>query len=329
VTDVSLACPVARRSAAAGAWDPAGNGSAQTEGSIELLGAVDLGGTYLRTALVDCRGQLTHRSRVRVRPREETTQLADAVRALISGRAVRRVIIGMPGRVDRLAGRLEQARNLPSSWIAGLNARVLAEQAGCEVVLAGDAELAAIGEVYFGAGTRTGDTAYLTLSTGVGTAALSAGRLLAGHRVGFQIGFIRPDGPGHPLLDTLASGQQLTALARAMGREELTVQELIELADAGDARARQTWDRILRYAAWAALALCHTCNPDILVIGGGLATAGDRLLVPLTAAVRDKLADSSGLVVGVRRSLLGDDAGLAGAGAFAAATASLPGLAPA
>ena len=305
------------------------NGTAQTEAAIELLGAVDLGGTYLRSALVDDRGQLTRRSRVLVRPHEETTQLADAVRTLVAGREAARVIIGMPGRVDRRAGRLEQARNLPASWIAGLNARVLSEQAGCEVVLAGDAELAAIGEAYFGAGTRAGDTAYLTLSTGLGAAATSGGRLLTGHRVGLQIGFVRPDGPGHPILDTLASGQQLAALARERGRDELTVQQLLELADAGDAGAREVWDRILRYAAWAALVLCHACNPDVLVIGGGLATAGDRLLGPVTEAVQAELAAGSGAVVEVRRSLLGDDAGLAGAGAFGAATDGLPGLAPA
>ena len=114
----------------------------------------------------------------------------------------------------------------------------------------------------------------------MGFAATSEGRLLAGHRVGFQLGFIRPGGPGQPLLDSLASGQQLAALARATGRDELTIQQLLELAD-----------------------------------------AGDRLLQPLAEAVQAELAAGSGLAVEIRRSALGDDAALAGAGAFAAATA--------
>lgn len=289
--------------------------------SGDWLGAVDVGGTHLRTALAGPDGRLSARARVRIRPHDEISQVADAIRALVAGHQVARVIVGMPGRIDRRTGRLEQARNLPITWIAGLNAAGLSEQAGCEVVLAGDAELAVIGEAWFGAGTRTGDTAYLTLSTGVGFAATSQGRLLAGHRVGFQLGFIRPDGPGQPLLDSLASGQQLAALARATGRDELTIQQLLELADAGDPRARQTWERIVRYGAWAALAVCHAVNPDVLVIGGGLTAAGDRLLQPLAEAVQAELAAGSGLAVEIRRSALGDDAALAGAGAFAAATA--------
>ena len=107
------------------------------------------------------------------------------------------------------------------------------------------------------------------------------------------------------------------------GRDELTIQQLLELADAGHAPARVTWERIVRYGAWAALAVCHAVNPDVLVIGGGLTAAGDRLLRPLAEAVQAELATGSGLVVGIRRSTLGDDAALAGAAAFAAATAWL------
>jgi glucokinase len=293
-------------------------------GPADWLGAVDVGGTHLRTALAGPDGRLASRSRVRIRPHDEISQVGDAIRALVAGRPVPRVVVGMPGRIDRRTGRLEQARNLPIAWIAGLNAGLLSERAGCEVVLAGDAELAVIGEAWFGAGTRTGDTAYLTLSTGVGFAATSQGRLLAGHRVGFQLGFIRPDGPGQPLLDSLASGQQLTALARARGQDELTVQQLLELVDADDPQARLTWARIVHYGAWAALAACHAVNPDVLVIGGGLMTAGDRLLRPLAETVQAELAAGSGLAVEIRRSALGDDAALAGVGAFAAATAARP-----
>jgi glucokinase len=282
------------------------------------LGAVDVGGTHLRTALVSPDGQLEGKTRVRIRPDEEISQVADAVRALVAGRAVRQVVIGMPGRIDRRTGLLEQTRNLPGSWLSGLQADAIGERAGCDVVLAGDAELAVLGEAWFGAGTRTGDTAYLTLSTGVGTAAASRGRLIAGQRVGLQLGFIRPGGPGTPILDSLASGQQLAALARVLGRAELSVQDLLGLVDAGDERARRTWDQIVYYGAWAALALCHAVNPDVLVIGGGLTAAGDRLLGPLAAGVQAELAAESGLAVLIRRSQLGDDAALAGAAAFTA-----------
>jgi glucokinase len=291
----------------------------------DWLGAVDVGGTHLRTALAGPDGRLASRSRVRIRPHDEISQVGDAIKALVADHQVTRAVVGMPGRIDRRTGRLEQARNLPIAWIAGLSADVLSEQAGCEVVLAGDAELAVIGEAWFGAGTRTGDTAYLTLSTGVGFAATSGGRLLAGQRVGFQLGFIRPGGPGQPLLDSLASGQQLAALARDAGRDELTIQQLLELADAGDPPALETWARIVRYGAWAAVAVCHAVNPDVLVIGGGLMAAGDRLLQPLAEATQAELATGSGLAVQIRRSALGDDAALAGAGAFAAATGAAGG----
>jgi glucokinase len=75
------------------------------------------------------------------------------------------------------------------------------------------------------------------------------------------------------------------------------------------------------------VAVCHAVNPDVLVIGGGLMAAGDRLLQPLAEATQAELATGSGLVVQIRRSALGDDAALAGAGAFAAATGTAVALA--
>jgi len=287
------------------------------------VAGVDLGGTYLRSALVDRRGQLTRHARVRTDLSRRTDQVLEALRSVIAGVSVEGAVVGVPGRVNRATGQLEHARNLNPAWSLGLNAAALSDAVGVPVVLAGDVELAAIGESYFGAGTLEGDTAYLTLSTGVGAAVTSQGRLVSGRRVGLQIGFLRPGGLSGPILDTLASGQQLDAFARDLGLPAMSVNELLTRAANGDPGAKKIWQQLLGHAQWAAVSLCHICNPDVLVIGGGLATAGELLRRPIAEAVESDFS-SIGMTVDVRLSALGDNAGLAGAGAWA--TASRGGL---
>jgi glucokinase len=286
------------------------------------LAAVDLGGTHLRSALVDSEGRLTRHSRVRTDLSRSADQVIEALRSVIGGDSVGGAVVGVPGRVNRTTGQLEHARNLNPAWSVGLNAAALSDAVGVPVVLAGDVELAAIGESYFGAGTLEGDTAYLTLSTGVGAASTSQGRLVSGRRVGLQIGFLRPAGLSGPILDTLASGQQLDAFARDLGLHEMPVNELHARAAKGHPDAARVWCQLLGNAQWAAVSLCHICNPDVLVIGGGIANAGEPLRGPIAEAVASDLS-ASGMVVAVRLGALGDNAGLAGAAAWAKAIQSM------
>jgi glucokinase len=116
-----------------------------------------------------------------------------------------------------LKGTVLRARNLPRTNLDHLSATHLSGRTGLSVDLAGDAELAAVGESYFGAGTTIGTTAYLTFSTGVGTGVVIDGRVPAGPVGAYQVGWVRSLGLDRPIADALGSGQRIHALAEALG----------------------------------------------------------------------------------------------------------------
>lgn len=287
--------------------------------------AVDLGGTTVRAALVDRSGVLTARLKEPVRHGAAHEQVADLMTRIAAGTDAVSAVVGLPGRVDHVRGRLHVARNLPSTDLDRLSAAHLSEVTGLAVELAGDAELAAIGESYFGAGTTTGTTAYLTLSTGVGAAAVSDGRVLSGRVSGFQIGFLHLLGAGRPMIEDLGSGQRVREVARELGRD-VDYRTLTGLASGTDTgpKGRDTRDRAARAladiadaGAAAAVLLCHVVSPEVLVVGGGLArAAGAPLLDELDRRIRDTAASHVSWDVEVRPAQCGDDAGLAGAAAW-------------
>lgn len=243
--------------------------------------AVDLGGTTARAALVDRSGVLTARLKEPVRHGAAHEQVADLMARVAAGTDAVSAVVGLPGRVDHVQGRLHVARNLPSTDLGRLSAAYLAEATGLAVELAGDAELAAIGETYFGAGSTTGTTAYLTLSTGVGAAVVSDGRVLSGRVSGFQIGFLHLLGAGRPMIEDLGSGQRVREVARELGRD-VDYRALTELASGTGTGPKTRHARelaagaladIADAAAAAAILLCHVVSPDVLVVGGGVACA--------------------------------------------------------
>jgi glucokinase len=274
--------------------------------------ALDLGGTHVRAARVSSDGSLHHRVRQPTAHTECPHQLIDLLRRLADD-SVESAVLGLPGRVDRASGTLQHARNLPATWTTYLRRAWLQDHTGLAVELAGDVELAAVGEAWFGSGVPDGDTVYLSFSTGVGAAATSSGRILAGRRAGFQIGYVRMPGDSGQLLDVLASGQAIRAYNEHSGKEPTDVVGLLARADTGDEVAQRCWAGILEYACWTAEFLCHVCVPDVIVVGGGLAAAGERLLEPIADAVRRNGTPGRTGAIAVRAAALGDDAALKGA----------------
>lgn len=288
-------------------------------GSAQIV-AIDLGGTSVRSARVSADGLVESTVKEPVQHGAVPQQLARLIRAAAADGDITRAVLGVPGRVNRRAGRVERARNLPQTDLAALSARDLSAATGLEVELAGDAELACAGEVYFGAGRRHGTVGYLTISTGLGAAVISEGRVLAGYVAGFQIGFLPdPAGSGR-MLDEVASGQRIHRYARELGLDTLSVQELLQRVDAGDAAARLAFDEIADAAAAAAIILAHTVSPDLLVIGGGVALgAGEKLLERVRRRLDDTTTSHVSMPCEVVPAILGDEAALAGVGAWSLA----------
>ncbi len=283
--------------------------------------AVDLGGTQMRAAIVTLGGELLLR---RSEPTPRSAACPDALMALVgdvlADQPVDHAVIGVPGRVDHRGGRLDHAPNLPPHWPDALVERSLAERLDIPVALANDADLAAVGEAYFGAGRGHVDMVYLTVSTGIGAGVLLDRRLVAGSRslaeVGHTVLDLTAGRRGAPAsFEDLASG---TALGRRADQAGLPTDgaRVVELVHDGHPDARRVWDELVEVLAVGVTNLAFLFTPSAIVLGGGVGRNGDLLLAPLREALDRHGPPNLPEPIEVLVADLGDDAGLIGAAAW-------------
>jgi glucokinase len=308
---------------------------------------VDLGGTKcLGLALVD--GVVAAQVQVPT-PRGETALLetmAEVIERLSSegGERVTALGVGLPGLVDR-EGVLQFAPNLPG--VVGLPVRAqLEDRLGLPVQVDNDATCAAWGERELGAANGLDDVVVVTLGTGIGGGIVAGGKIHRGAN-GFagEIGHmvVDPHGPPCPCgqrgcWERFASGSGLGRLAReaALAGRATRVMELAggdpeavkgEHVSAALAEGDEEASAVMgEFAWWLALGLVNLVNvfdPQALVIGGGLAAAGEALFEPARVAF-DQLLAATALrpPVPLLPAALGAQAGAVGAASLAAGRAA-------
>lgn len=293
--------------------------------------AVDLGGTRMRAGLVDRDGGILLR-RAEPTPREAPCPdaLMMLVGGILEGTDVEEAVIGVPGRVDYRSGTLEYAPNLPPRWLPALTEGNLSTVLGVRASLANDGDLAAVGECRFGAGRGYADVMYVTISTGIGAGVVLGGILAHGRRSLAEVGHTIIDrtalAAGAPAsLEDQGSGTALDRIAAEAGLDRSGA-GLVELVEAGDPTAVRTWGSVAEAVGIGVANLAHLFSPEVVVVGGGVARAGDLLLGPIREALARLGLPGLPAPIDVVRAALGDDAGLAGAagwsGAFVRGAAS-------
>lgn len=309
-------------------------------GGEERVLAVDLGGTHLRVAVVSGSGGILHRQEIPTPHRDPRPDaLVELIASVVSGPAgkgVAEAVVGIPGPVNYQAGRMEWAPHLPEAWVPHLAEEALAEAAGVPVAVANDADLAAVGEAYFGAGRGFDDVVYMTVSTGVGAGVVLGGRLVHGTRSLAELGHTVIDwvasGDGRPAtLEELCSGTALARLAAEAGvsaetgvaPEGALVQRR---AAAGDPQARAVWDVVVAAAVVGLGNAAEVFSPDVIVVGGGVGLSGEAFLSEVREGLVRRPPAGFAIAQGhgrdpvqVVRAELGDDAGLVGAAAWSIA----------
>jgi glucokinase len=283
---------------------------------------VDLGGTKILAGIVGADGVVEVR-------RERATHLGsqeellagldDAVEELLD-ESVSALGFGIPTRVDHRTGRSAGAVNIPLAELEF--ARRMHDRFGLPVGVENDASAAALAEWRFGAGRGTQDLLMLTLGTGVGGGVVVGGRLFRGWaELGHVV--VEHDGPpchgactGRGHLEAVASGHAAARLAREAFGEGADAHRLVRLAEEGDPTARELLDGIGRRLGSGIGSLVNVFNPELVVIGGGFAAAGELILGPARETVaREALAPAG--EVPIVRAQLGTAAGLIGAGLVA------------
>jgi glucokinase len=291
---------------------------------------VDLGGTKILSGIVTPDGTIERRRETQTPVESEEALLAglDEAVAELRDPGIVAVGFGVPSRLERGTGRVQGSVNIPLEGI-DLRAR-MEDRLSLPVGVENDANSAAYAEFHAGAGRDVGTMVMLTLGTGCGGGVVVDRQLYRGWaEFGHMV--IEYDGlpcqgtcTGRGHLEPYVTGLAATKLAQEAFGPAVDSHRLVRLAAEGDARAVQILDGIGRRLGAGIASLVNIFDPDLVVIGGGFAAAGDFLLEPAREVMRrDALAPDGGRVRIVRAEL-GTAAGLIGAGliAFDAAVAA-------
>jgi glucokinase len=281
---------------------------------------VDLGGTKILAGIVDREGHVEHRREHPTRTASQDDLLAgldEAVEELLTDE-IAALGFGIPSPIDQRTGRALQAVNIPLTDI-DFRGR-MKERFGLPVGIENDANAATYAEFRFGAARDVDSVIMLTLGTGCGGGAVVDGQLFRGwaefgHTVIVYDGLPCQGtctGRGH--LEPYVTGVAAGKLAAAEFGPAVDAHRLVRLANEGEARAIQILDGIGRHLGAGIGSLVNIFNPDLVVIGGVFAAAGDFVLDPAREILRREALARAGYRVPIVRAELGTSACLIGAG---------------
>jgi glucokinase len=303
--------------------------------------ALDVGGTGMKAALIGPAPghEPLHETRRATPRRDGPDAVVEAVLDLTAGLRAHglarygaepaAVGVVVPGIVDETAGVAGYAANLgwrdvPLRALLRERLASAARPAGPPVAVGHDVRAGGLAEGRIGAGHGVDRFLFVPLGTGIAGAIGIDGRVEAGaHGSAGEIGHIvvRPGGPvcgcGRlGCLEALASAAAVgRAWAAACGDPDATAADAAKAVASGDARAAAVWDEAVAALADGLVTALTLLDPRLVVVGGGLAEAGEQLFAPLRTAVRARVTFEH--VPPIVPAALGDAAGCLGAGLLA------------
>ena len=310
---------------------------------MTLALGIDVGGTSLRAALVDENGALVHSAKRALAERSPDAVL-EQVAELVSGLGpdLKRAPIAV-GLAALLLPKKGLVANGPAfGWRNVPFGEMLANRFGRPVRLINDLDAITVGEAVLGAGQGSHDVMCVFVGTGVGMGVVSQGVVIEGaDGLATELGHIKVESPVDGrlcgcgergcleaytsgfhlpklLFEKAAQGLASPFLARTSGDPTKVNAATLEAAAAeGDPAARALWDDIGRRLGIAVANAITLFNPRVLVLGGGVLVLAPSLRARLVEGVQLAAARSHLAGLSIRDTMLGDDAGLVGAGLLA------------
>jgi glucokinase len=316
--------------------------------------AVDLGGTNLRVAVVDSKGNLLEKLTTGTqvaRGRDRViTEMCNDIRQLAAkyssnGLQLAGIGIGVPGIIDMHTGFLRESPNLPG-WAEYPVRDEIERRLGTRVILENDANAAAMGEKWLGAGRDADDICMFTLGTGVGGGLILNGRIWHGMTgMAGELGHMTVEPNGHPCpcgnrgcVEQYASATAIVRMAREAidkgnapnlkraltENPEFSSKIVYQMALQGDEAAREIFRKVGHALGIGVANMVNALNLSMIVIGGGVASAWDAFSPYVFEEVRRRsfvytatAPSETGSIERDRtiitRALMGSDAGLFGA----------------
>jgi glucokinase len=306
--------------------------------------AADLGGTHLRAATVDEAGRIHARLKQNT-PQAETPD--EIVQALVSaarecdkqsgvvGNDLRAISVVVPGSVNVKAGLIVKAPNLPC--LDGFRLTdALTQELGRPAILENDANAAAVGEMWQGAGRGRRTIVCVTLGTGVGGGIILDGKLWRGvNDSAAEIGHMCVDPFGgvacacgsRGCLEVYASATAIVRMTREarprhpnsvlQAKQNLTAEKIFCAGLQGDELALEVFRRMGVYLGIGLANLINILNPEMIVIGGGVVNGWDLFVKDMNHQIAERAFPLPAAQVKVVPGECGDDAGLLGAARLA------------
>ena len=285
---------------------------------------LDLGGTLLKWAVVESTGEAWDRlatgrvpTRVDAGAEGIVAQLSEtASAALADWGPLASVGVGVPGRYDAAEGRVLLTPNIPVEWAGTRVVDRLEPVVRVPVHLVNDARAFTLAEFRLGAGRGAKTLVGMTLGTGVGGGLVIRGSLYLGHdgaagEIGHQT--IDPDGPlcncgNRGCVEAFARADVIAATCGVS-----SVEDAVRAATNGDARALDGLAQVGRYLGIGIANVVTVLTPDRVVVGGGVAAAGELLFRSIRAEVDRRVRLAGSVPVEVVPAELGTWAGSIGA----------------
>jgi glucokinase len=288
-------------------------------GDASAVAGVDVGGTRIKSGVLRDGRLLGTTERPTPRdPDEIVAAIADAVAALADHHP-QAVGVVVPGVVDTARGVAVWSENL--GWRDVPFRDAVAARTGLPVAFGHDVRAGALAEARLGAGTGRRDVVFLPLGTGIAAGLVLDGVLLDRDRPTGEIGHVDV-GHGEPCvcgrtgcLEAIAPAAANARRYAARSGRAATAAEIAGLVVAGDADAAVVWQEAIDALTFALAWLAGVVAPEVVVVGGGLARAGDLLLAPLRTGLKARLTFQ--YEPELVPAALGDLAGCVGAGLLA------------
>lgn len=311
---------------------------------------IDLGGTNIKAGLVDKNGKIQSRLSIKTNynadPLIISNQIFELIEEIINSAnsttaetgaglkpapvSIAGIGLGSPGLIDKKGETIIFSPNLPK-WRNIPVKRMLTERFSMPCVLENDANAAAWGEKWAGAGKEASSMVVLTLGTGIGGGIVIDNKLWRGaNNVAGEIGHmvIQMNGPkcncgNYGCFEVFASATAMVrrfkellksgASSSLKDLSEITAKAINDAAFQGDRASLDIIKETGQYLGIAIVNIMHVLNPEIIVLTGGMIGSGELLMNPIKEVINQKAFEASYKDTKIVFSKLGNDAGIIGA----------------
>ncbi len=303
---------------------------------------IDVGGTNVKIALVDTKGKIVYSNSVPTRAEMGYEYTVNNIKQAIydllketklTTKDIEGIGFGFPGQVDYKAGIVRNAPNIPG-WVEVPIAKLIEDEFKIPTRVDNDVRCAALGELNYGAGKGCENLICITVGTGIGSGLILNGKLVRGaSNAAGEIGHIKLQMNGGPIcgcgdtgcLEAFASGPSIVAMAEDYIRGgkstkfremasggQITPYIVCEAAKAGDPVAQRIFTIMGEYIGIGLASVVNLLNPERIIVGGGVADAGEILLTPMAEALKKRAMKIAGAAVEIVPAQLGNTAGVIG-----------------